>query len=201
MWKKAEDENLEPESPPFGKSTRALLKKPAAIGPSIRIKGTLAGKEDLIIEGRVEGKINLKKYNITVGKSGRTKGDIYGKIISIEGEAQGKLFGEEKIVVRQSGVVRGDMWAPRVTIEDGARFKGDIDMDSESGEKQTLKEVKVISSKASSPQNKAPKKAAATDASEPNGSGSSSELASKEKLPQIRKSERHIKPLTTSKLP
>ncbi len=181
MWKKKEDENSESESPPLGKSPMEQLKQQAIIGPSIRIKGTLSGKEDLLIQGRVEGRIDLKKNNITVGKSGRIKGNICGKVISIEGEVRGNLVGEERIVLRQSGRVRGDIKAPRVNIEEGAQFKGEVDMDSESGgksgEKQTLK---IISSKASSPQEKAPKKADATDASKPNGSGSGSELVSKE---------------------
>ena len=154
MWKKKEDETAKPEASPLGKSPMEQLKEQAIIGPSIRIKGTLSGKEDLIIQGRVEGKIDLKKNNITVGKSGRIKGDIYGKVISIEGEVRGNLVGEERIVLRQSGRVRGDMRAPRINLEEGAKFNGNIDMDSESGEKRTLtlKEVQVLSNKASSPQ-------------------------------------------------
>ncbi len=117
------------------------LKEQAIIGPSISIKGTLAGKEDLMIQGRVEGRIDLKKNNITVGKSGRIKGDIYGKVISIVGEVRGYLFGEARILLRQSGRVRGDMRAPVIDLEEGANFKGSIAMDS-NGEKQpTLKEV------------------------------------------------------------
>jgi len=144
MWKKKEDENSESESPPLGKSPMEQLKEQAIIGPSISIKGTLAGKEDLMIQGRVEGRIDLKKNNITVGKSGRIKGDIYGKVISIEGEVQGNLFGEERIVLRQSGRVRGDMRAPAINLEDGAKFKGNIDMDSKDKQQPTLKEVPVV---------------------------------------------------------
>ncbi len=118
------------------------LKERAIIGPSISIKGTLAGEEDLIIQGQVEGKIDLKKNNVTVGKNGRIKADIYGKVISIEGEVEGNLFGEEKIVLRQSGVVGGNMTAPRVNLEDGAKFKGSIDMDTrEDGRQPSLKEA------------------------------------------------------------
>ena len=112
------------------------MKDRAVIGPSISIKGELAGEEDLLIQGRVEGKIDLKKHNVTVGKNGRVKADIIGKVISIEGEVQGNLFGEEKIVLRQSGVVRGNITAPRVNLEDGAKFKGSIDMDSAGGDRQ-----------------------------------------------------------------
>ncbi len=69
MWKKTKDEN--PKPPPLGKSSIEPLKEQAVIGPSISIKGELSGEEDLMIQGRVEGRIDLKKNNITVGKSGR----------------------------------------------------------------------------------------------------------------------------------
>ncbi len=127
MWKKTKDENPKPKSPPLGKSPIEQLKEQAVIGPSISIKGELSGEEDLMIQGRVEGKIDLKKNNVTVGRNGHIKGDIYGKIISIEGEVQGNLFGEENIVIRESGVVRGNMRTPRFSLEDGAQFKGSID--------------------------------------------------------------------------
>ena len=127
MWEKTKDENPKPKSPPLGKSPIEPLKEQAVIGPSISIKGELSGEEDLMIQGRVEGKIDLKKNNVTVGRNGHIKGDIYGKVISIEGEVQGNLFGEEIIVIRESGVVRGNMRTPRFSLEDGAKFKGSID--------------------------------------------------------------------------
>jgi cytoskeletal protein CcmA (bactofilin family) len=128
MWKKTKDENSKPESPPLGKSPIEQSKEQAVIGPSISIKGELSGEEDLMIQGRVEGTIELKNNNVTVGRTGHIKADIYGKVISIEGEVQGNLFGEEKIVVRESAVVRGNMRTPRFSLEDGAKFKGSIDM-------------------------------------------------------------------------
>ncbi len=127
MWKKTKDENPKPKSPPLGKSPIEQLKEQAVIGPSTSIKGELSGEEDLMIQGRVEGKIDLKKNNVTVGRTGHIKGDIYGKIISIEGEVQGNLFGEEKVVIRESGVVHGNMRTPRFSLENGAQFKGSID--------------------------------------------------------------------------
>jgi cytoskeletal protein CcmA (bactofilin family) len=98
------------------------------IGPSICIKGDLSGQEDLIIEGRVEGTIELRQHNVTVGKKGRVKADIYAKTIAIEGEVLGNLYGEEQLVLRQTSTVRGNITAPRVSLEDGANFKGSIDM-------------------------------------------------------------------------
>jgi len=90
----------------------------------------LSGEEDLLIEGRVEGKIDLPRHSVTVGKSGRIKADVYGKTITVEGEVEGNLFGEEQLVLRQSSTVRGNITAPRVSLEDGANFKGSIDMSS-----------------------------------------------------------------------
>jgi cytoskeletal protein CcmA (bactofilin family) len=101
----------------------------ATIGPSIFIKGDLSGEEDLIIEGRVEGKVDLKQNNVTVGKNGRVKADVFGKVVVIEGEVDGNVFAREQAILRQSGAIRGNITAPRVILEDGSRFKGSIDME------------------------------------------------------------------------
>src|SRR5262245_10811424 len=102
----------------------------ATIGPSIIIKGDLSGGEDLVIEGRVEGKVDLKQHNVTVGRSGRVKADIFGKVVTIEGEVDGNVFAQEQAILRQAGAVRGNITAPRVILEDGSRFKGSIDMEA-----------------------------------------------------------------------
>ena len=141
MWKKTKDENSKPKSPPLGKSPIEQLKEQSVIGRSISIKGELSGEEDLIIQGRVEGKIDLKKNNITVDKSGSVKGDIYGKSITLEGEVEGNLFGEKRIVLQPSGVVRGDMRAPAINLEEGAKFKGNIAMEAWDEKQPTLKEA------------------------------------------------------------
>jgi cytoskeletal protein CcmA (bactofilin family) len=102
----------------------------ATIGPSIIIKGDLSGDEDLVVEGRVEGKVDLKQHNVTVGRSGRVKADIFGKVVTIEGEVDGNVFAQEQAILRQEGAIRGNITAPRVILEDGSRFKGSIDMES-----------------------------------------------------------------------
>jgi cytoskeletal protein CcmA (bactofilin family) len=102
----------------------------ATIGPSIFIKGDLTGDEDLVIEGRVEGKVDLKQNNVTVGKNGRVKADVYGRVVTIEGEVDGNVFAHEQAFLRQSGAIRGNISAPRVVLEDGSRFKGSIDMEA-----------------------------------------------------------------------
>ncbi len=101
----------------------------ATIGPSIYIKGDLAGEEDLVIEGRVEGRVDLKQHNVTIGKNGRVRADVFGRVVDVLGEIDGNVFAMEQAVLRQSGAVRGNITSPRVTLEDGSRFKGSIDME------------------------------------------------------------------------
>jgi cytoskeletal protein CcmA (bactofilin family) len=152
------------------RKAKEQLKERATVGPSINIKGEISGEEDLTIQGRVEGTINLNQNNVTIVRDGCVKGDVCAKIISVEGEVEGDLFGEEKVVVREKGVVRGNAMAPRVNIEDGAKFKGNIDMESERGGKRPkLKAVQALSNQPVSPQNQTSK------ASKPNGSGGSPE--------------------------
>jgi cytoskeletal protein CcmA (bactofilin family) len=134
-WKKSEmyspstQTPVEPPSQPAGpRSQPPSAKERALIGPSIEIKGNLSGGEDLFVEGRVEGKIELPQYSITIGSNGRIKADIRGRNIFVMGEVEGNLYGSEQIVLRQSCKVTGNLIAPRVSLEDGANFKGSIDM-------------------------------------------------------------------------
>ncbi len=101
----------------------------AVIGASISIQGDLSGEEDLTILGRVQGKIDVKGNSVTVGETGKVKADVYGKTIVVEGEVEGNLYGGDQIILRSSGSVHGNLTAPRVALEDGAQFKGSIDME------------------------------------------------------------------------
>ncbi|MFN7943332.1 MAG: polymer-forming cytoskeletal protein [Thermoanaerobaculia bacterium] len=105
----------------------------AVIGASTVVKGEISGEEDLLVEGRVEGKIDLRQNVVTVGAKGRLAAEVHAASIYIEGEVEGDLAAEDQIVVRKTGRVRGDLVAPRVTLEDGARFKGAIDMEGKRG--------------------------------------------------------------------
>ena len=128
MWKREEEKTPQPTySPPATNSSE--LKERATIGPSIFVKGDLSGDEDLIVQGRVEGTIKLSDNNVTVGNQGRVKADVRARIISVEGQVEGNLFAQEKIVIRKSGRVKGNLVAPRVSLEDGSTFKGSIDME------------------------------------------------------------------------
>jgi len=134
MFKKheAEDGRIEPmnhgsEQSMLPKTTP--IRTQATIGPSIQISGDVlvSGNEGVRIEGRVDGTISLNNNILTVGKEGQIKATI----IFVEGKVEGDLKGDEQIVIRSSGDVHGNIVAPRVTLEDGCKFKGSIDMDVE----------------------------------------------------------------------
>ena len=137
VWKKPDDNPSHPEPAPAPPrpaappaEARRAERATATVGPSIFIKGDLSGDEDLVIEGRVEGKIDLKQHNVTIGKNGRVRADVFGNTVVVEGEVDGSLFAQQQAILRQSGAVRGNITAPRVMLEDGSRFRGSIDMES-----------------------------------------------------------------------
>src|SRR5690606_36137284 len=106
----------------------------AVIGRSIRIDGDLRGEEDLLIEGEVKGTVQLKDNRLTIGTQGRVKANVIASSIEVEGLMEGDLVGVERVVVRASANVKGNIVSPRISVEDGARFKGTIDMDAEAVE-------------------------------------------------------------------
>ncbi len=97
------------------------------IGQGLHIRGELHGEEDLIIEGRVEGEITLKK-KLTIESTGVVLADIQTENIVIKGEMRGNMTASEKVEIHTDAKVVGDIKAPRVVLEDGALFKGHIEM-------------------------------------------------------------------------
>ena len=100
----------------------------AGIGKSIVVKGELSGNEDLRVEGRIEGKIDLNQNVLTVGESGKVKAQIVAKSVVVVGEVLGNVTAVEKVSIQEKGVVEGDISSPRVAIAEGAHFRGSIDM-------------------------------------------------------------------------
>jgi len=100
----------------------------AMIGSTVKILGEIISDENLFIEGEVEGTITLKDNELTIGPSGRIHANINAKNIKIDGLVDGDIVAKEKVVISKSGNVRGNIVAPRVILEDGGRFKGNIDM-------------------------------------------------------------------------
>jgi len=149
MWKKPEDETPSHSIPASNPATapRPAAPEPrrggsATLGESIRVQGEIHGDEDLVIEGEVDGSVHLDKHSVTVGRSGRVKADIHGRTLFIDGKVQGNLFAEEQVVVRASGEVRGNITSPRVSLEDGSKFKGSIDMEPRAASRPPAAESK-----------------------------------------------------------
>lgn len=105
----------------------------ATIGRSITIRGEVTGDEDLLIQGRVDGSVNLKQHTVTVGADGEVKANVIGRVVTVEGSVEGNLTADEQVILRSSAQVEGDIAAPRVVLEDGARFRGGVDMGGASG--------------------------------------------------------------------
>ncbi len=103
----------------------------AVIGPSIQIKGDLSGEEDLIIQGKVNGTIQLREKSLTVGSKGQVDANVLAHSIIVEGEVNGDLYGSERVSIRKTGNVQGNIVSPKVSLDEGCRFKGSIDMDQE----------------------------------------------------------------------
>ena len=98
------------------------------IGKSVVIKGELSGSEDLVIEGQVDGKIELRQNVLTIGANGKIKASIFAKQVVVFGEVIGNITASEKVDIRDNGSVDGDLASPRVAIAEGAHFRGSIDM-------------------------------------------------------------------------
>ena len=107
----------------------------ANIGKSVVIKGELGGSEDLTIEGQVEGQIELKQHVLTIGPHGRINAQVSAKAVVVLGKIVGNIQATDKVEIRDSGAVEGDLLAPRVAIAEGARFRGKIDMQQGAGPK------------------------------------------------------------------
>jgi cytoskeletal protein CcmA (bactofilin family) len=107
----------------------------AVIGRSIQINGDVRGDEDLRIEGDISGTVQLKNSNLTIGKEGKVRADVYARSITVYGTTEGDLYATERINVHINAQVRGNITAPKVGIEEGARFKGSIEMDQDAVDK------------------------------------------------------------------
>ncbi len=100
----------------------------ATIGKSLIIKGELSGSESLFIDGKVEGAINLPGNRVTVGRNGQVAANILAREIVVLGKVRGNCQASDRVDIRSEGSLTGDVIAARISIEDGAFFKGGIDI-------------------------------------------------------------------------
>jgi cytoskeletal protein CcmA (bactofilin family) len=100
----------------------------ATIGKSLVVKGEVTGSESLYIDGKVEGAINLPGNRVTVGRNGQVSANINAREIVVLGKVRGNMTASDRVDIRSEGSLTGDVTAQRISIEDGAFFKGGIDI-------------------------------------------------------------------------
>src|ERR1700760_1019504 len=122
----------------------------ATIGKSLVIKGEVTGSESLYIDGRVEGSINLPGNRVTVGKNGVVAANINAREVVVLGKVKGNLTASDRVDIRNEGSLGGDVVCQRISIEDGAWFKGSIDI-RKPGAKEMNGTAKEATSIADSP--------------------------------------------------
>ncbi len=100
----------------------------AHIGKSVIIKGELSGSEDLFVDGVVEGTIELRSNSLVIGPNGQVKGSVHAKGVTVQGKLDGNIRASQRAELRKSAVVVGDIFTQRIAIEEGAYFKGKVDI-------------------------------------------------------------------------
>lgn len=152
MWGKKDDQQPSPTAVPSSSSAPSALsaspntlgtrlpvssksdsglergRNTAQIGKSLTIKGSISGSEDIYIDGEVEGTIELKENTLTVGPNGKVQANVNARAITILGLVQGNVRASERIEIRKTGSLDGDLVTARIVIEDGAVFRGSIDI-------------------------------------------------------------------------
>jgi len=108
----------------------------ARLGASLHVKGEITGSEDLLVDGSVEGLIQLDERKLTVGATAKLTADIIAREVVVYGSVKGNLRAKDRIEIKKDGSVNGDLTTARIMIEDGAYFKGSIEIDK-SGEKES----------------------------------------------------------------
>jgi len=103
----------------------------AHIGKSVVIKGELSGSEDLYVDGKVDGTIQLQGNNLVIGPNGHVRADVNAKGVVVQGKLEGNIRASERAELQKSAVVVGDIVTQRIAIEDGAYFKGKVDIQKE----------------------------------------------------------------------
>ena len=142
MWKKEESKpqgvteisTAHSGAAPSGNSNSGPAANPpvssraaACISQGIRIKGEVSGKEDLFIDGNLEGKLDLSGASVTIGPNGNVKADIQAREIIVRGNVHGKLSGRDRVQLWNTGSVAGEVQTDRLSIEDGAVFRGRVE--------------------------------------------------------------------------
>jgi len=144
MWTKQQTATEAPVAPPvqtaaspvvpFSAPSAPRLGSPSArssarLGASLEIKGQITGAEDLQIDGKVDGPISLNGHELTVGSTARLNSEIHAGEVVVYGKVVGNLHARGRVDIKKDGSITGDISSARISIEDGAHFKGRIEID------------------------------------------------------------------------
>jgi cytoskeletal protein CcmA (bactofilin family) len=113
----------------------------ARLGASLHVKGEISGNEDLHVDGSVEGLIQLEERKLTVGASAKLTADVVAREVVVYGSVKGNLRARDRIEIKKDGSVVGDLTTARIMIEDGAYFKGSIEIDRKAESAQKEKDL------------------------------------------------------------
>jgi len=125
----APEPKASPAAPTLGASVPVTSSRVAMIGQGISIKGEVRAENSLKIEGRVEGRAIQCSEEVEIAEAGQVTANIMARVVKISGLVMGDIVGGEKVLITRTGRVQGNIVAPRVQLEDGALFRGSIDMD------------------------------------------------------------------------
>jgi cytoskeletal protein CcmA (bactofilin family) len=122
----------------------------ANIGKSITLKGDLSGNEDLVIEGHVEGRVDLPSNELTIGANGSCSAEVHAKNVVVIGKVNGNVTATERIEIQATGLVNGDVSAPKLIVQEGAVVNGSIEMGSKAKASQAAAGLGVAPSASAS---------------------------------------------------
>jgi len=127
--------NTPPKEPPKASMSSTERADVGHIGKSVVIRGELTGNEDLYLDGEIEGTINLRDHKLVIGPNGKIKATITARDIVLHGRVEGNVSATERVELKKACTLIGDVSTQRIVIEDGAYFKGSIDIkDNKGGE-------------------------------------------------------------------
>ena len=129
----AQPETPQPEEPMSAKPQRTITpstgnRVQTVLGQEVFVKGDLSGKEDLLIEGQCEGTLNFHDHCLTIGSKGQVKCEIHARQVVVHGAVDGRISAKDRVEIRKTGRVVGEIVSAGVALEDGAFFKGSIEI-------------------------------------------------------------------------
>ena len=132
-------------APAGNRPSSPMARTLACLGSTIVVKGEITSDEDLQIDGKVEGPISLRGHRLTVGRSAQLNSEITAREVVVYGNAAGNLRARDRVEIKKDGQVIGDITTTRISIEDGAYFKGHIEIERSQSSQQEKKEDDAVS--------------------------------------------------------